>query len=135
MNPNDILNKADHRDGMTVPDGYFDDFARRMAATLPPIDFEKSDEEQHVASMSLWQKVRPYVYMAAMFLGVWCMMNMFDIIRPSNNELSLETRPAAVAALNNDDFFNNYVAPTIDESALYDDLYDEGFDTIDFEYE
>ena len=31
----DILTKAARNDGMTVPDGYFDDFAARMAASLP----------------------------------------------------------------------------------------------------
>ena len=34
----DILEKVNRNDGMTVPDGYFDDFASRMAASLPVMD-------------------------------------------------------------------------------------------------
>ena len=36
----DILTKAARNDGMTVPDGYFDDFAARMAASLPEMEWE-----------------------------------------------------------------------------------------------
>jgi len=31
----DILSRINHRDGMTAPDGWFDDFASRMADSLP----------------------------------------------------------------------------------------------------
>ncbi len=37
----DILEKVNRNDGMTVPDGYFDDFAARMAASLPEREWEK----------------------------------------------------------------------------------------------
>ena len=30
-----ILDKFSRKDGLTVPEGYFDDFAKRMAAQLP----------------------------------------------------------------------------------------------------
>ena len=32
---NSILAKVNHRDGLTVPDGYFADFAASMADKLP----------------------------------------------------------------------------------------------------
>ncbi len=41
----DILEKVNRNDGMTVPDGYFDDFATRMAASLPPMDWEKDTRD------------------------------------------------------------------------------------------
>ncbi len=31
----DILIKAARRDGMTVPEGFFEDFAAKMSASLP----------------------------------------------------------------------------------------------------
>lgn len=134
MDPKDILNKANHNDGMTVPDGYFADFNKMMAAKLPPIEFEKG-EPRRVMPRTIWQKARPYVYMAAMFAGIWCMMKMFDIVRPSNADLSIDSHPAVMAAVNNEEFFNNYVATAVDEGELLDELYSEGFDTVDFEYE
>lgn len=131
METNDILSKINHQSGMTVPDGYFADFNRRMAAELPPIDFEKG-EQTVVVRRNWWQRTRPYIYMAAMFAGVWCMMKMFDMMRPSTG-LTLESHPAVTAALSNDEFFNYYVVPTIDDETIYDELYIEGFDTTDFE--
>ena len=70
--------------------------------------------------------------MAAMFLGVWCMMKMFDFMRPSSSNMTIETNPGITAAINNDAFFNDYVVPTLDDSALLDDLYEEGFEASDF---
>lgn len=132
MDPKDILNRIDHSSGMTVPEGYFEAFNERMAQALPPIAFEQ--EQPKVLPKSLWQKVRPYVYMAAMFAGIWCMMKMFDIIRPTA-DLSIESHPEMTAAVNNDAFFNDYIVPTVDEQELLDDLYNEGFDTTQFEYD
>lgn len=130
LNPEEILSKVDHNSGMTVPDGYFADFNRKMAAELPPIEFEMGTSSK-VAPRSIWQRVRPYIYMAAMFAGVWCMMKMFDIARPTT-DLSIETHPVVASAVNNDEFFRNYIVPAVDESELYDELYDEGFDTTQF---
>ena len=57
--------------GMSVPEGYFDSFAKNMEARLPYR--EEIENPQAVAEAerprTLWQKVRPYVYMAAMFAG------------------------------------------------------------------
>lgn len=133
METSDILTKAARRDGMTVPKDYFADFNARMAASLPPTDFERgASEHNNVLPRTWWQCVRPYAYMAAMFAGVWCMMKMADMTHPSAS-LSIDQHPDMVTAVNNDNFFNNYVVPTVDESQLYDDLYEDGFDTADFE--
>lgn len=58
----DILAKIDRDSGMTVPDGYFADFASRMEAAIPA-NRPKIAE----APRSFWQQVRPYAYLAAMF--------------------------------------------------------------------
>ena len=71
-----ILNDIDHRDGMTVPEGYFADFASKMAQALPEKNLAPENRKR-----STWMKIRPYAYMAAMFAGIWLMMQMF--IRPS----------------------------------------------------
>ncbi len=132
MDSNDILRKINHDGGMTVPDGYFADFKRRMEASLPPTEFESGDEPKVLRGW--WQRCRPYVYMAAMFAGVWCMMKALDLAHPSA-DLSVESHPTIAAAINNDEFLNSYIIPSVDESSLYDDLYNEGFDTEDFSQE
>lgn len=131
----DILEKVNHKDGMTVPDGYFADFAAKMAASLPEQDWEKPQPK--VMPRSMWQRVRPYIYMAAMFMGVWCMMKMFDLMRSDSYGLSIEGNPVMTAALSNDHFINEYFINEgeISDYQLMEDLYETGFDIDTYEEE
>lgn len=127
MKDNDILNRSDRNDGMNVPDGYFKEFVARMEQELPVQDWER---EAAVVPRSFWQKVRPYVYLAAMFLGVWCMMNMVDLMRPDSTGLSIDSNPVLTAAINNDSFINDYFIyqSEVDDTYLLDDLYTVGYE-------
>ena len=129
LNP---LQQVGRMDGMTVPDGYFRGFAERMASELP-------DKQPAVVEMprSLWQKTRPYIYLAAMFAGIWCMLQMFakmggtgvsGAITPDNN-------PVLADAIENDSFMDDYYYMAVDEYDLYDDLYAAGMDWNKFMYE
>ncbi len=131
---NDILKQIGHRDGMTVPDGYFADFAARMAANLPKTEFEESkDPGNIIIRRTLWQKVRPYVYMAAMFAGVWCMMKMFSSL---STPKELSPSPILAEALSNEIFVNDYVIDDMDDRELMDQMIEEGFDltSLDMAY-
>ncbi|MDE6859362.1 MAG: hypothetical protein K2J65_03000 [Duncaniella sp.] len=124
----DILEKVNHKDGMTVPDGYFADFAARMTASLPKQEWE--EPRSKVLHRSVWQRVRPYIYLAAMFMGVWCMMKMFDLMRADSSGLSIEGNPVMTAALSNDHFINEYFINEgeISDYQLMEELYETGFD-------
>lgn len=139
MKPQDILSNVNHRSGMTVPEGYFEEFAARMTASLPEQPWEKADNAQDKSYIlphkTLWNTVRPYVYMAAMFAGVWCMMKMFDFMRPASSPLGLEGNPTLAAAVSNTTYVNDYLLNSSAEfddmdSGLYDDLYNEGFSPV-----
>lgn len=92
----DILKKINRRDGITVPDGYFEQLNRRIMAQLPELPAEEEPRRS-----SLWLKIRPYAYMAAMFGGIYCMMQLFDIIRHPKTDLNIESFPALTATLSN----------------------------------
>lgn len=109
---------------MTVPDGYFAEFNMRMAASLPQREWERPTA---AIKRTRWQKIRPYVYLAAMFMGIWCMMKMFDFIRPSS-PMDIADNPVLMSAIQNDDYYYDYCASDMPDSELYDDLYAEGFD-------
>ena len=85
-----ISDKTGRSDGLTVPDGFFEQTFSKLQAELPPMEVPKAPR------LTLWQKVRPYVYLAAMFAGIWCMMKMFHTMTAAP-EISLETPPALVA--------------------------------------
>ncbi len=127
----DILEKVNHNDGFTVPEGYFDEFAARMADSLPQQPWE---QQPKVMPRSFWQKVRPYVYLAAMFMGVWCMMKMFDLMRTDSTGLSIDNNPVITAALSNDHFINDYFIDEgdLNDNMLLDDLYEKGVDPAVF---
>jgi hypothetical protein len=54
-----------------VPAGYFENFSGNLMSQLP----EKENKKPQVISM--WERVRPWAYMAAMFAGVALMVNIF----------------------------------------------------------
>lgn len=121
----DILDEARRRDGLTVPQGYFSDFAARMAESLPHIPYE--DQESTAASLrrrTMWQRWRPYVYMAAMFAGVWLMLKMFTSLTPS-----AESIPTGVAEAAADPAFAfDYIDRNVSHGELLDDMMQQGFD-------
>ena len=74
-----------------VPQGYFDRVYKEIGEKLPAYP-----EVQRTVEMTRWQRIKPYVYLAAMFAGIWCMMQMFHIAS-SNSTMSLENPPEQVA--------------------------------------
>lgn len=126
-NKKDILDEVRRRDGMTVPQGYFSDFAARMAESLPHTPYEDKDSTETVLrKRTTWQRVRPYVYMAAMFAGVWLMLKMFTTLTPS-----ADTVPAVVAEAASDPAFAfDHIDRNVSHSDLLDDMMQQG---IDFE--
>lgn len=126
----DILDKMAGRNaGMTVPDDFFTTFNARMTASLPTQDWEKQDSgtKPNVLPRSRWQRIRPYVYLAAMFMGIWCMMKMFDMMKPASQP-PISENAVLMSAIDNDAFYYDYCIPDISDDELYDELYDQGFD-------
>ena len=68
-----ILNKYGKDPGFKVPENYFEDFNKRMVEMLPDVEITPVDVKP-----TMWQRIKPLVYMAAMFAGVWCMMQVFS---------------------------------------------------------
>ena len=129
---NDILSKLGNDSGMKVPEGYFADFANRMAKELPTQDFE-NEQSPKVFPRSRWQQMRPYIYLAAMFMGIWCMMKMFNLMQPADTNLLIDSNPTLISALNDDAFAEDfYYEEYIDDSEILEDMYDEGMSTSDF---
>ena len=89
-----ILKKYGKDPGFKVPENYFDDFNKRMTEMLPDVEITPVDVKP-----TMWQRVRPLVYLAAMFAGVWCMMQVFGYFTTSNN---LNSVRAVAEKLEND---------------------------------
>lgn len=127
-----ILNRVDRRTGMSVPDGYFDDFVARMSKRIDDDVKQTPRLPDNVAPRSVWQRIRPYVYLAAMFAGVWCMMQVFGLTG-SSPDLTVSSRPALAQAMEDPQFSAEYIydVDPANEEELMDLLWQEGFNPID----
>ncbi len=85
------LNNIGKANPFRVPAGYFENFSENLMSQLP----EKENKESQV--ISLWERVRPWMYMAAMFAGIVLMVNIFvshpepvGIFSEDVNEISID---------------------------------------------
>lgn len=78
---------------MKVPEGYFADLQKNIMESLP--QNKKGDSR---IDISRWQRVKPYVYLAAMFCGIWLMMKVFHTVTQPMS-LSLDNPPAALVEM------------------------------------
>ena len=127
---NNILDRIGRCDGMTVPEGFFEDFARRMQAELP----ENPDAENTrvLAPKTFWERVRPFVYMAAMFAGIWCMLKMFTLMSTSPVDLSIDNNKILTEALSDDNFVYDHFIDETNQNEIFDEMYDDSIGVDDF---
>lgn len=81
-NKQDILSRIGRESGFKVPENYFEEFTSKLEKEL------SNHEIIPPVKSSFWNRVRPYVYMTAMFAGIWCMMWVFNDlagVHDSNN--------------------------------------------------
>jgi len=73
------LEDLDKRDPFKTPDGYFEKFTADLMSRLP----ERKPAEPR--TINLWQRIRPWVYMAAMFVGISLTVRLFTNLRQDAN--------------------------------------------------
>ena len=66
-------------DPFRVPDGYFEGLTERIMASLP----EHPAEDKPTPTVSLMDKVKPLLYLAAAFLGMLILFKGLSVLRPS----------------------------------------------------
>lgn len=124
------MKKINRNDGMTVPEGFFEDFAAKMEAMLP--ERPEAEQPRRIEHRTTWQRVRPYVYMAAMFAGIWCMLKMFTMMGPGNIDLSIDKNHILTDALSDDNFVYEYIIDDLNDSELFDEMYNDSISVEDF---
>ena len=107
---NDILNAVGGKTGYKVPDGYFEQFTARVIEQLP----EKELPQPEV--VTTWHRIRPYLYMAAMFAGIWLMLQAF--VAPI-----IEADKQMKADIEQEEDFEEYMLYSLDEYTVFETLY------------
>ncbi|GHU79331.1 hypothetical protein FACS1894145_3240 [Bacteroidia bacterium] len=103
-------------DPFKVPERYFENFVPDLMAKLP----EHPVEQPKV--ISLWDRVKPFVYMAAMFAGIALVVNLFT--GELNNRQKIAKNYASESLKLNspndiEDFYHYYEDKMVKE--VYDD--------------
>ena len=116
-----LLKDISKVDPFKAPEGYFENFTNGIMSQLPEVVREDS------AKVNLWQRVRPWIYMAAMFAGIALMIKMF-----TGSPMQPGIKSYASGGLNLtssseiEDFYNYY------EDGLARLAYDDAFYLVNF---
>lgn len=103
---NKLKEKFGTKGGWTVPEGYFDAVYKEIEAKLPD-----SPQPEKYVEMTAWQRIKPYVYLAAMFAGIWLMMKVF-YHASTDSAMSLDNPPEQIAmAMSEPDVYEAFSLP------------------------
>ena len=119
-----ILDKVNRNSGMTTPENYFANFAESMMQNLP----EKKEEAFITKPVTTWQRIRPFVYLVAMFAGIWCMVKMVTLITSNSITNGHSTEQIVAEAVADDSFFEEYCYEDFNEYSLLETMYEEGIE-------
>lgn len=111
-----VLLKVNRKSGFKTPEGYFERLYDRLPGELP------ERKEPATLPMTRWQKLKPYVYLAAMFAGIWCMVKMVHMIS-SSEQISLDNSPQEMVAMLDE------------EPETFEEMYSSEYAAEDFELE
>ena len=101
-----------------VPEGYFDQLEERIMARLPE-ESRPSESEQEPARPSLWVRVRPIVYLAAVFVSMNLVFRAFrSVIHPDST--TPQQVATATTAEEQDEAYSTYYAEYGAEVAAQD---------------
>lgn len=80
----DLLKKYGKKNPFTVPEGYFQDFSEKLMEQLPGKEVMSEPE------IRMWDRIKPWVYMAAMFVGLMFTVRAFVGEQPSSQSTDME---------------------------------------------
>lgn len=122
----DILSKLGHDSGFKVPENYFENFTSKMEQILPEHNIIPE------VKPTTWNRIRPYIYMTAMFAGIWCMMWIFNDLASASGNNPYDD--AIVAGFQNEENIDEFVMHgSISEYDIYtcEDYFD-GYETVSY---
>lgn len=101
----DLLKRCGTENPFTVPEGYFERFTEQLMEKLP------EREVQPAPKLTLWTRVKPWVYMAAMFCGLMLSVRMF---------VGEKQSPAASETIDFTEVPDEYIDPIVNQTMMDD---------------
>lgn len=104
----DLLKRCGTENPFTVPEGYFERFTEQLMEKLP------EREAQPAPKLTLWTRVKPWVYMAAMFCGLMLSVRMFV------GEKQSQSPSAASETTDFTEVPDEYIDPIVNQTMMDD---------------
>lgn len=104
----DLLKRCGTENPFTVPEGYFERFTEQLMEKLP------EREAQPAPKLTLWTRVKPWVYMAAMFCGLMLSVRMFV------GEKQSQSPAAASETTDFTEVPDEYIDPSVNQTMMDD---------------
>ena len=102
-----ILRKAGTVNPFRVPEHYFDNFTEELMGKLPekePLPFSTEP--------TFWERVKPWIYMAAMFCGIMLSVRIF-VGEPQKDEFSISQAEAEMLP---EEEWENFIRRAFDDN-------------------
>ena len=114
---NKIISKVGTKNPFKVPDGYFTDFTQELMNKLPEKEILYANQE-----VTLWQRVKPWIYMTALFCGIMLSVRIF-VDKPNKDEFPTISQ-SMIDSLSDEEWQIIIERSMIDEYTLYQFLTD-----------
>jgi len=105
-----------------TPEGYFEHFTNGIMSQLPDV----VQEDSKSVNINWWYRVRPWVYMAAMFAGIALMIRLFVGSPASGVKIYASEGLKLTSSSDIDDYYNYY------DDGLARIVYDDTFYVTDY---
>ena len=102
-----ILRKAGTGNPFRVPEHYFDNFTEELMGKLP-----EKESLPFSAEPTLWERVKPWIYMAAMFCGIMLSVRIF-VGEPQKDEFSISQAEAEMLP---EEEWENFIRRAFDDN-------------------
>ena len=112
------LKQINRNTGYKVPEDYFENLNDRIMSHLPAIEIKEK------TPVSLWQKCKPWIYMAAMFAGISLMIKTFVTPNPSADQV-VTTTQADTSSLSESAIDDYIFYSHVDDYTIYEYLAEE----------
>lgn len=119
-----ILRKAGTSNPFRVPDHYFENFTQELMNKLP-----EKDPMPLMSEPTLWERVKPWLYMTAMFCGIMLSVKVFVGV-PQKDEFPAISQ-TEVERLPDEDWEIMIDRIMMDDYTLYQYLTDANFNPND----
>ena len=111
-----------------VPENYFSQFNEEIMRKLPEKEFVAPQP------VTMWEKVKPWVYLAAMFIGMYVMINFLVTKDTDNGYLSQQQKGTTQTLFTSPQSNNYWSTVRITEEEFYQFLEDQVLDDSYYDY-